>query len=301
MLTRRLLLPTATALVLLQTGCVPTPADNPGQSGPPPATTPAESPAEKKSGDTSDAKPAAAAAAPAAAAAESVPARDELSADVQKLIAPLTKEQVREGWINLFDGTSLFGWVPNQKDVNWSVAEGTITADSGPAGLLLTSVPFADYELHCEFNAAEGTNSGLFLRTVFDPKDVKADCYELNIADEQPQGFLTGSFVGRKTTAAPIKGSGGWKTFDVTVQGNTFNVKLDGQEVMTYVDDSPALRRSGFIGLQKNAGKVQFRNVRLKPLGMEPLMNGQDLAGWKWSRPGPRRKPSPPSTGRTTP
>jgi hypothetical protein len=146
---------------------------------------------------------------------------------------------------------------------------------------LLTSVPFADYELHCEFNAAEGTNSGIFLRTLFDPKEVTSDCYELNIADEQPQGFLTGSFVGRKQTAEPIKGSGGWKTFDVVVEGNRFRAKLDGKEVVNYLDETPAVRRSGLIGLQKNSGKIAFRNVFLKPLNLQPLMNGVDLSGWK--------------------
>ncbi|OAI51735.1 hypothetical protein AYO47_06845 [Planctomyces sp. SCGC AG-212-M04] len=196
-------------------------------------------------------------------------------------MAPLTREQVREGWINLFDGQTLFGWTSNREDINWSVVDGTISADSGSNGLLLTSVPFADYELHCEFNAAEGTNSGVFLRTLFDPKEVTADCYELNIADDQPQGYLTGSIVGRKKTNEPIKGSGGWKTFDVVVDGNSFRVKLDGQEVMNYLDETPKLRRSGLIGLQKNSGKVQFRNVRLKPLNLQPLLNGVDLSGWR--------------------
>jgi hypothetical protein len=188
---------------------------------------------------------------------------------------------VRDGWINLFDGATLFGWTSNREDINWSVVDGAITADSGSNGLLLTSVPFADYELHCEFNAAEGTNSGVFLRTLFDPKEVTADCYELNIADSQPQGFLTGSLVGRQKPGGEIKGSGGWKTFDVTVRGKTFRVLLDGQEVLNYTDETPQARASGLIGLQKNSGKIQFRNVRLKPLGLEPLMNGTDLAGWR--------------------
>jgi hypothetical protein len=214
-------------------------------------------------------------------AVESTPAKDEIPEEVLKLIAPLTKDQVREGWINLFDGTTLFGWASNREDINWAVVDGTISADSGSNGLLLTNVPFADYELHCEFNAAKGTNSGVFLRTLFDPKEVTADCYELNIADAQPQGFLTGSFVGRKQTAEPINGSGGWKTLDVVVDGNSFRVKLDGQEVMNYLDETPTVRRNGLIGLQKNSGKVQFRNVRLKPLNLQPLLNGVDLSGWK--------------------
>ena len=36
----------------------------------------------------------------------------------------------------------------------------------------------------------------------------------------------------------------------------------------------------GFIGLQHNSGKVEFRNVKLKPLGLSSLFNGTDLTGW---------------------
>ncbi|QDT53570.1 hypothetical protein Pan44_15920 [Caulifigura coniformis] len=279
-------LPTAGALlaVIFCAGC---PATKPPEAKPPVAAEPA---ATEPAASEAPAKPAEPAkgtetktesAATPAAAVPSTPARDEISEDVLKLVAPLTKDQVREGWINLFDGTTLFGWTSNREDINWSVVDGTISADSGSNGLLLTSVPFADYELHCEFNAAEGANSGVFLRTLFDPKDVKADCYELNIADTQPEGYVTGSFVGRKQTAEPIKGSGGWKTFDVVVEGNRFDVKLDGKEVISYLDEAPTIRRSGLIGLQKNSGKIQFRNVRLKPLNLQPLMNGVDLSGWR--------------------
>ncbi len=277
---RRSVFQLAGSLVLaLMTGC--------GSSTPPAPKAPPTPPSEEgapSASSTPDATPAAAPVAAAPVAAEPVvsqPAKEELSDDVLKLIAPLTIEQVREGWINLFDGTSLFGWTSNRPDINWEVIDGAITADSGSNGLLLTSVPFADFELHCEFNAAEGANSGVFLRSLFDPKEVVVDCYELNIADEQPQGYLTGSFVGRQQTAEPIKGSGGWKTFDVVASGNHFVVKLDGEEVMNYTDDTPAARKSGLIGLQKNSGRIQFRNVRLKPLNLQPLLNGSDLSGWR--------------------
>jgi hypothetical protein len=43
----------------------------------------------------------------------------------------------------------------------------------------------------------------------------------------------------------------------------------------------PGHPRRGHIGLQFNRGKIEFRNIKLKPLGMEPLSNGKDLGGWK--------------------
>lgn len=209
------------------------------------------------------------------------PPAEELSPEILQLVAPLTTEQVRDGWINLFDGATLFGWHSNNVEVNWSVQDGTITADAGPKGLLLTTVPWADYELHCEFQMAEGGNSGIFLRTLEQPQEVTTDCYELNIVDEHPSGFLTGSFVGRQKTVESHKGSGGWKSFDVRCEGNTFQVDLDGQRVLEYTDESPGARKTGFIGLQRNEGRIAFRNIRLRPLSTHPLQNAADLAGWR--------------------
>lgn len=194
---------------------------------------------------------------------------------------PLTEAEISEGWISLFDGHSLFGWEPNNKEVNWAVTDGTITADSGPIGLLLTYTPFADYQFRCDYKMAAGGNSGVFLRTLADPKDVQKDCYEVNIVDEHPSGFLTGAIVGLQKTAEPITGSGDWHTFLLTASGTKISVAIDGKEVCTYDDTRPEARKSGLIGLQKNAGKVEFKNIALKPLNQKPLFNGTDLTGWR--------------------
>lgn len=194
---------------------------------------------------------------------------------------PLTETEISEGWISLFDGHSLFGWEPNNKEVNWAVADGTITADSGPIGLLLTYTPFADYQFRCDYKMAAGGNSGVFLRTLAEPKDVQKDCYEVNIVDEHPSGFLTGAIVGLQKTAEPITGSGDWHTFLLTASGTKISVAIDEKEVCTYDDTRPAARKSGLIGLQKNVGKIEFKNVALKPLNQKPLFNGTDLTGWR--------------------
>ncbi|MCC6493854.1 MAG: DUF1080 domain-containing protein [Pirellulales bacterium] len=53
---------------------------------------------------------------------------------------------------------------------------------------------------------------------------------------------------------------------------------MNGGKPLKYLDQMP-LRR-GHIGLQFRAGPVSFRNIRLKPLNLQPLLNGKDLAGW---------------------
>ncbi|MCA9080151.1 MAG: DUF1080 domain-containing protein [Planctomycetaceae bacterium] len=194
---------------------------------------------------------------------------------------PLSQEEKDGGWITLFDGHSLFGWTSNAAAVNWHVTDGAITASEGPRGLLLTSVPFADFEFTCEFQLEAGGNSGVFLRTIPQPAKVDQDCYELNIVDAHPDGYLTGSLVGRARTAEPITGSGDWKTCRVVAEGRRFQVFLGGEQVLDFTDDTDGFRPAGHIGLQRNEGAVSFRNLRLRPLGMHDLFNGTDLTGWR--------------------
>jgi hypothetical protein len=164
-------------------------------------------------------------------------------------------------WHELFDGKTLNGWKA-VSGANWRVEEGAIVVDDGPQGLLIHEDTYGDYELSVEFKAAKGANSGVFLNTADRPKDVKVDCYELNIAPpENP--FPTGSIVGRKKA----EGAGetdGWRKFEVRMEKGHLTVKLDGKVV---IDDSfePAPKEKG-LGLQKNSGRVAFRNIRVRKL-----------------------------------
>ncbi|QDU94325.1 3-keto-disaccharide hydrolase [Lignipirellula cremea] len=186
----------------------------------------------------------------------------------------LPADELAEGWISLFDGETLFGWRPNET-ANWRVADGTITVDSGKACLLCTTTQFDDYVLRLEFRSPEQTNSGVFLRTPPSPKDPAADCLEWNIAPAD-NPFPTGSLVKRKK----YSGAGhhdDWRNLEATLQGTHVSIKLDGETVLEY-NDPTALGR-GFIGLQYNSGEVAFRNIRLKPLGLKPLLDAE-LKNW---------------------
>lgn len=188
----------------------------------------------------------------------------------------LSPEELAAGWILLFDGETLFGWQPNNQ-ANWHVTDGAIAVSEGQQGLLNTTSEFADYQLKLEFRANKTTNSGVFLRTAAKPTDPASDCYELNIAaDDNP--FPTGSFVKRQPCGDGHT-TGQWQAYDVTVDGGHFVIELDGHVVLDYTDPKPV--RRGFIGLQLNQGPVEFRNIKLRPLGLKPIFNGRDLAGWK--------------------
>jgi hypothetical protein len=187
----------------------------------------------------------------------------------------LSPAELKAGWLLLFDGKTDYGWKSGSQ-ADWKVVDGTLRVSSGKPGLFCTTTRFADYQLKVDFRSPANTNSGVFLRTPLIPTDPKSDCYELNIAPPD-NPFPTGSFVARKKAAA-VTPSDQWRSFEVTAVGGKFTVLLDGKEVLSYEDPTPV--ESGFIGLQLNSGLVEFRNVKLKPLGLQSIFNGKDLTGW---------------------
>jgi hypothetical protein len=201
----------------------------------------------------------------------------EASAE-QLLAARLDTEEASQGWIRLFDGHTLFGWEITGK-ANWRVENGTITVDRGQPCLLCSSSRWKDFELRLEFNAEAATNSGVFLRTPLEPEDPKLDCYEINIApDDHP--FPTGSVVERARVDSDTdsKPADSWRVMQIRLEGKRLEVTVDGQLVSQYTDDfelSP-----GRIGLQHNRGRVAFRDVRLRPLGLKSMLD-KDLSQWK--------------------
>lgn len=196
------------------------------------------------------------------------------------LLGSLTETEVAAGWINLFDGESTFGWTANSDDANWRVEDDMIVCDDETKSLLQTNFQFADYEFRCDWRLEKGGNSGVFFRGTFNPKNPARDCYELNMADTHPSGFTTGGLVGRAKAEGVGETEGQWHTWHVVCLGSKITVKLDGQEVLAFDDTGEHARSFGYIGLQMNSGKIQFRNVCLKPVNHRELFDGSTLDGW---------------------
>ena len=201
-------------------------------------------------------------------------------ASLPQLLPPSRRQ---EGWVMLFDGETLFGWEPVGQ-ARWQVVDGVIVGDGTARGFLRTTTAFGDYELELDFRAPDTTNSGVFLHTKARPGSPQTDCYELNIAPgDNP--YPTGSFVKRQRVEDEMRlralkaGDGEWHHYHVVVRGGHVTVELNGVRVLDYDDPKP-LRR-GYIALQQNSGPVAFRNIVLRPLGLEPLFDGKTLEGWR--------------------
>ncbi|WP_264503178.1 3-keto-disaccharide hydrolase [Luteolibacter flavescens] len=165
-------------------------------------------------------------------------------------------------WQELFNGRDLTGWEPQTK-VDWQVKDGAIVATKGADGLLTTRETYRDYELEVEFRAPDGTNSGIFLSTPKTVTDPANECYEVNIAPAS-NPFPTGSLVGRS------RHDGGeapeWRKLRMKVESGRVLVWLGDKQIIDYKDRKPL--EGGHIGLQFREGRVEFRGIRIRKLGL---------------------------------
>lgn len=184
-------------------------------------------------------------------------------------------EEGEEGWYPLFDGRSLDGWiVPAGAD--WQARDGEIVVETGVNNLLVYDETFSDFMLKVDFLAAPSANSGVFVRVTGKTLVPGTKGYEVNIA---PPGnpFPTGSVMhieagaegkppkfGASKKAVGVGESEEWRTYDITAIGGKLTVKIDGEVVAELEDPEPIAE--GYIGLQHNIGKVQFRNVKMRRL-----------------------------------
>jgi hypothetical protein len=181
----------------------------------------------------------------------------------------LTRPQIAEGWVLLFDGETAFGWQPRTGGP-WSAA-GALEAPAGGSGALATTSEFGDFELRAEYQADAGAGGALLLRA-------------------PAQGPLGAS--GFRIGLPALRGGGGrlpgaagapaarWLAVIVRAQGDRVTATVDGRRVGAARVGRPAA--VGVVALDGGAnGGIRIRSIRLLPLGAKPLFNGKDLGGWK--------------------
>jgi hypothetical protein len=163
-------------------------------------------------------------------------------------------------WRTLLDGSSLAGWT-QVGDANWRLQDGAVAADSG-TGFLLTTASYADFDLELEFWVTPDANSGVFIRCANPSEIGAATCYEVNIFDQRPDPtYRTGAIVDIAAPKVMLETGDKWNRYEISARGRQLVVKLNGQTTVDTNDDKLA---AGPFALQYGAGRVMFRNVRIR-------------------------------------
>jgi len=180
--------------------------------------------------------------------------------------------------IQLFNGKDLSGWeLMGENRVNgWSVVDGTLVNNPVQKkgkphknyGNLQTVQKFEDFNLKLQVNVPKGSNSGVYLRGI----------YEVQIFDsygKKLDSHNMGAIYSRITpTVAAEKPAGEWQDMDITLCDRHVTVVLNGK---TIIDNQPLLGvtggalsacefKPGPIYLQGDHGKVSYRNMVLTPI-----------------------------------
>jgi hypothetical protein len=188
----------------------------------------------------------------------------------------LTPQELADGWMLLWDGESFFGWENKGVKPEWQIDNGILSCLSGEDSWLITSTDFSDFSLKVEYrNPADG-NSGIFLRASEKGNPAQSG-YEIQICDMH-RNYPTGSLLDIKKARKTLLDPELWHTMEMTAEADHIVVRLDGARIL---DTHDPTFRNGHIGLQYNKGRrIEFRNIKLKPLGLKPIFNGINLAGW---------------------
>ncbi|MHC0065075.1 family 16 glycoside hydrolase [Nostoc sp. UIC 10890] len=201
-----------------------------------------------------------------------------------------------DGWEIAASGSQNFFDVPNQSGAVLGAGVGNKNVALGV--LWFTRKKFQNFILKLDWKAFDiEANSGIFLRTP-EPKALDDSFYnsstEIQIDERgydfrnnvygsplQKTGAVYEVFPAQKWAAKVLspRNSGNqeyWNSYEIRVQGNEIEVKLNGQlvskgafsELLGFADpsDGKKKRSEGFIGFQCHTEVVQFRNIRIKEL-----------------------------------
>ncbi len=180
--------------------------------------------------------------------------------------------------INLIEENSLDGWklLNPDRENGWSVQDGVLInnpvqipgEDHIHYGNLRTEREFEDFNLTLEVNVPEGSNSGIYLRGI----------YEVQIFDSHgrsPNSHNMGAIYSRiRPSKSAEKPAGEWQSLNITLCDRHVTVILNDE---TIIDNQPlegctggAITSNQFVPgpiyLQGDHGKILFRNMELRPI-----------------------------------
>jgi hypothetical protein len=178
----------------------------------------------------------------------------------------------------LFNGKDLTGWrLINEKQKNgFSVVDGELSNNPAQVegqphvsyGNLRTDKVFEDFNLKIEVNVPEGSNSGIYLRGM----------YEIQVLDSYKKGLDPHNMGAVYSRITPVvsaeKPAGTWQSLDITLCDRHITVILNGT---TIIDNQPVYGPTGGamisdvfspgpIYLQGDHGTVRYRNIVLTPI-----------------------------------
>jgi len=194
------------------------------------------------------------------------------------------KAAKEKGFVSLFNGENLDGWVGNKSSYRAENGMIVINPKGEGGGNLYTESEYGDFNLRFEFQLTPGANNGLGIHTPLEG-DAAYVGKELQILDNtaskyddlegyQFHGSVYGVIPAKKGFLKPV---GEWNEQEVIVKHPKIKIILNGAVILEgdYLEASkngtldqkehPGLKRNrGHIGFLGHGDVVHFKNIRIK-------------------------------------
>ena len=212
----------------------------------------------------------------------------------------LTRDELKEGWVLLFNGENPDGWRGYNMDQlpsAWKVSDGTLmSAGEGGdiGGDIITVKKYENFDLMLDWKLAPEGNSGILYHIVEGP-ELHSTYYsgpEYQIIDDIgfPGGVGPFNSTGADYAMTPadtitkvLHPVGNWnssrivfdhgkvthylngkKIVEFTAWSDDWNSKVESGKWKKYPEYGKA--KTGYIGLQDHGSKIWFKNIKLREL-----------------------------------
>lgn len=209
------------------------------------------------------------------------------------LVALPLSSLAADGWVSLFDGESLNGWIQKNGTAVYLVHDGAIlgiTAEGSPNSFLCSEKEYGNFELEFEVKLNDNElNSGVQIRS--QTKEPEGDAQFGRVNGPQVEieasgeggaqsgliyGEACGGWMSKDAEQRQYKAfkDGEWNHYRVVANGARIQTWINGEAIEDLVDEEKFQSHpKGFIGLQVHsigAGKgpytVMWRNIQVKEL-----------------------------------
>lgn len=192
----------------------------------------------------------------------------------------LSKEEIDQGFVSLFDGKTVEGWQGATK--GYVPENGVLVCKGG--GMLFTVKEYGDFIFRFEFKLPPGGNNGVGIRTP--PRgDPAYGGMEIQILDDahpmyknlRPYQFHGSIYGVVPAKRGHLKPAGQWNSEEISCDGPHVKVTLNGAVIveadLSKIDKPmdgrahPGLHnKTGCIGFLGHGARLEFRNIRIKQL-----------------------------------
>lgn len=184
-----------------------------------------------------------------------------------------------EGWIQLFDGSSLEHWEAVENPDTFSLKDGIIKA-YGPRAHLFYTGPvknheFKNFELKVDVMTEKGSNGGIFFQTKYQEEGWPQKGFEAQVNNTFTRDHRkTGSLYNIQDITEQHVKDNEWFTEHIIVRGDHIIIKINDKTLVDWTPPKdfkmPQGERvpTGTIALQGHDPKstIYYKNIRIKPL-----------------------------------